>query len=108
MRQLMRGHALQTYIYDDETIQCITWLIIGYGRQYFRQYLMPSEFTGNRMEGKITSPTLTLVLLVNKLSMVMPIRVSCIPRKWIQRYKGYRPQGKRQGGDKVYGWLGKE
>ena len=55
LRQVMRGHALQPDIYDYETIRGITWLIIGYGHQYFRQSLMPSEFTGNRIEGKLDS-----------------------------------------------------
>ena len=41
LRQVMRCHAIQADIYDDDTIQGITLLIIGYGHQYFRQALMP-------------------------------------------------------------------
>ena len=36
LRQVVIGHELQPDISDDDTIQGIMWLIIGYGRQYFR------------------------------------------------------------------------
>ena len=95
----MRDHSLQLDIYYDDTIKCIRWIIIGYGRQYFRQCLIPSEFTGNRMEGKISFPTSTLGFLLNQLSMRIPIRVSCIPGI------GYTDtQYIYHSIDKVYGW----
>ena len=81
LRQVVIGHALQTYISDVETIRGITWLIIGDGCQYFRQYFMPSAFTGNRIEGQIAFPTSTLGLLVNQLIMVIPIIVKGILAK---------------------------
>ena len=51
LSQAMRVHALQPEIYDDDTIQGITWIIIGYGRQYFRQSLMLSKFKVDIFEG---------------------------------------------------------
>ena len=49
----MGGHAIYPDIYDDDTLQCITWIIIGYGNQYFRQSLMKYAFTGNITEEQI-------------------------------------------------------
>ena len=77
----MRGDALHPDICDDETIQGITRLIVGYGRQYFRESLMPSAFTANIMEVHIAFLTSTLGFLVNQLSMVMPFIVIIIPEK---------------------------
>ena len=51
--QVMRGHEKQHDIYDDETIRLIMWHIIGNGRQYFIQSLMPSAFTENITEDQI-------------------------------------------------------
>ena len=79
LRQDLRYCVIQPSIYDYETIEGITWIIIGDGRQYFKQYFMPSEFTVNIIEGKIAFSTSTLGLLVNQLSICMPIRVSGIP-----------------------------
>ena len=47
LRQVMIGNALHPDIYDDYTIRGITWLMIGYGRHYFRHSLMQSIFTRN-------------------------------------------------------------
>ena len=78
----MRVHALQQDIYDNETLRGITWIIIGYVRKYFRQSLMPSAFTENRMERKIALPTSILGFMVNKPIISMLIRVSNILKKW--------------------------
>ena len=75
----MRGNLLQPFIYDYDTIQGITWLIIGYGRQYFIQSLMPLAFNVNIIERKISNPTSTLGLLVNQLIMGISMRVISIP-----------------------------
>ena len=48
----MRGHSLQAEMFKDDTIQLITWLIIVYGRQNFKQSLMQSEFVGNIQKDK--------------------------------------------------------
>ena len=81
LRLVMRGNVLQLDIYDYKTIQGSTRIIIGYEIQYFRQSLMPSELTGNIMEGQIKSATPTLGLMIKQLRMGMPIRVSGIPGK---------------------------
>ena len=90
--QVMRGYVLQLDINVYETIQGITWIIIGDRRQYFSQSLMPLSFTVNIMEVKISFPTSTIGLLVNQLSMIMPIRVINIPENWRSQYTGYQPQ----------------
>ena len=79
--QVMIGNKLRPEIYDYDTIRGITWLIIGYGRQYFRQSLMPPASTRNRMERKIAFPALAIGLLVKQLSMGMPIIARGIPEK---------------------------
>ena len=85
----MRVHTLQPDIYDDDTIQGITYIIIRDGLQYFRKSLIPSAFTGNRMEGKITFPTSILGFLVNQLSIGIKIIVINIPGNWKTRYTLY-------------------
>ena len=97
LRQLTRGHWLQPDIYDYDKIRGITWIIIGDRLQYFRQSLMPSAFTENIIEIQITLPTSTLVLLVNQLSMDIPIRVSGIPEKWRDWYTRNRLTDNKQG-----------
>ena len=92
LSQVIRGHSLQPDIYDDVTILGITWRIIGYGRQYFRQSLILSEFTGNIFKIKIVLSMSTLGLLVRQLHMGMPIRVNRIPEKWRSLYIGKQLQ----------------
>ena len=94
----MGVHALQPDIYDDETI-----LIIGYGQQYFRQYLIPTKSTGNIIEGKITFPTSTLGFLVNQLSMGMPTRVIGI-LEIVNKDTQYIKHKEKQGTYKGYVW----
>ena len=102
LRQAMRVRALQPYIYDDDTIHGITWIIIGCGSQYFSQSLMPSAFIGNIMETQIALLESTLGLMENKLSMVIPIRVREIWENWRSQFTGYQTQENKQGGDKLY------
>ena len=78
----MRVCEMQPDIYYDNTIQGITWFIIGYGRQYFRHSLMTSAFTGNIIEANFSFPTSELGFLVNQFIMDIPIRVRIIPEKW--------------------------
>ena len=103
LSQVMRGHALHSEIYDDENIRGITWLIICYGCQYFSQSLMQSEFTVNSMEGEIALPTPSLHLLVQQLSIFMPIRVRVVPEKCRDRYIVYWTHENKQGGEKGHG-----
>ena len=89
----MTGQAIQSGIYDDPRYHVDNnWI----WKPIFRQYFMPSEFTGNRMEEKIAFPTYTLCLLVNQLSMGMRIRVSGILAYLISQYTVYRSKEKNQ------------
>ena len=76
LRQVMRGHVIQPDIYDGATRHGITWLIIIYGHQYFRNDLMSSSSPGNITKSQITFLTSTWGMFVKQLSMVIPIRVS--------------------------------
>ena len=48
------------------------------------------------MEGQIASPISTLGLLINQLSIGMPIRVSGISEKWKSQYTVYQTKGNKQ------------
>ena len=69
---------------------------------------MPSEFTGNIIQVKISLPASTLGSLVNQLSIGMKIRVSSIMAKWKYGYTVYRAHENKQVTYTGYGRGGQE